>query len=105
VSRLCSIVLVLETVVITLTIVPAVKLARVAPTAAAAGAGLAVIVAIVLAALAKRHLRVTIAGGSLLQLLVLASGFVLPAMFILGGIFSLLWITGIWLGHRVESSP
>lgn len=103
-SRLCSTVLVLESIVIALTIVPAIKLARVAPTAAGAAAGIAVVAAIALAGLARRHLRVTIAGGSLLQLLVLASGFILPAMFILGGIFSLLWITGIWLGHRVESS-
>jgi hypothetical protein len=25
-------------------------------------------------------------------------------MYILGGIFAVLWVTGIWLGHRVESS-
>ena len=103
-SRLCSTVLVLEAIVIALTIVPAVKLAQVAPATAGAAAGVVVVAAIALVALARRHLRVTIAGGSLLQLLVLASGFVLPAMFILGGIFLLLWITGIWLGHRVESS-
>jgi hypothetical protein len=46
----------------------------------------------------------TLAGGSLLQALVIASGVVLPVMYILGGIFAMLWVTGIWLGHRVESS-
>jgi uncharacterized protein DUF4233 len=47
---------------------------------------------------------VTLIGGSVLQALVIASGAVLSVMYILGGIFTLLWVTGIWLGHRVESS-
>jgi hypothetical protein len=103
-SRLSATVLILEAVVIALTIVPAVKLANVAPLAAGLVAGLAVVAAVLLAALARRRLRVTLIGGSLLQLLVIASGAVLSVMYILGGIFALLWVTGIWLGHRVESS-
>jgi Protein of unknown function (DUF4233) len=43
-------------------------------------------------------------GGSILQVLVITAGTVLPVMYILGGIFALLWVTGIWLGHRVENS-
>jgi hypothetical protein len=54
--------------------------------------------------LAKRQLPVTLIGGSLLQALIIASGAVLSVMYILGGIFTLLWVTGIWLGHRVEST-
>ncbi|HVB42649.1 MAG TPA: DUF4233 domain-containing protein [Streptosporangiaceae bacterium] len=104
-SRLSAIVLILEAVVIALTIVPAVKLEHVAPAAASATAGVAVLAAVVLAAMARRRLAVTLAGGSLLQVFVIAAGIVLPVMYILGGIFALLWITGIWLGHRVESSP
>jgi hypothetical protein len=103
-SRLTAIVLVLEAIVIALTIVPAVKLEHVAPATAASVAGLAVIAAILLAALARRRLPVTLVGGSLLQALVIASGVVLSVMYILGGIFTLLWVTGIWLGHRVERS-
>ena len=103
-SRLSAIVLVLEAVVIALTIVPAVKLEHVAPGAAAAAAGIAVIVAITLAARARTHLPTTLVAGSVLQLLVIVSGVVLPVMYILGGIFTALWATGIWLGHRVESS-
>ena len=103
-SRLTAIVLVLEAIVIALTIVPAVKLEHVAPATAASVAGLAVVAAIVLAALARRRLPVTLVGGSLLQALVIASGVVLSVMYILGGIFTLLWVAGIWLGHRVESS-
>jgi hypothetical protein len=103
-SRLAATVLVLEAIVISLTIVPAVKLEHVAPVSAASAAGLAVLAAIVLAALARRRLRVTLVGGSVLQALVIASGAVLSVMYILGGVFTLLWVTGIWLGHRVESS-
>jgi len=103
-SRLTAIVLLLEAVVIALTAVPAVKLEHVEPLAAGLSAGLAVAAAAVLAAMARRRLAVTIVGGSLLQALVIASGAVLPVMYILGGIFALLWVTGIWLGHRVESS-
>jgi len=103
-SRLTATVLVLEAIVISLTIVPAVKLEHVAPATAASAAGLAVVAAIVLAALARRHFPVTLVGGSVLQALVIASGAVLSVMYILGGIFTFLWVTGIWLGHRVESS-
>lgn len=103
-SRLSSTVLALEAVVIALTIVPAVKLEHVAPMTATLAAGICVIAAIVLAARARTHLPVTLVGGSVLQLLVIASGVVLPVMYILGGIFAVLWATGIWLGHRVESS-
>ena len=103
-ARLSATVLVLEAVVIALTIVPAVKLEHVAPGTAGVVAGVAVVLALILAAVARRRLAVTLVAGSLLQALVIASGVVLPVMYILGGIFALLWATGIWLGHRVESS-
>lgn len=103
-SRLSATVLFLEAIVIALTIVPAVKLEHVAPGSAGLAAGIATVAAIVLGSLARRFLPVTLAGGSLLQVLVIAAGTVLPVMYILGGIFALLWVTGIWLGHRVENS-
>jgi hypothetical protein len=103
-SRLSATVLLLEAVVIALTALPAVNLEHVAPLAAGLAAGLLTVAAVLLAALARRRLAVTLAGGSLLQVLVIASGAVLPVMYILGGIFAVLWVTGIWLGHRVESS-
>jgi hypothetical protein len=103
-SRLSATVLILEAVVIALTIVPAVKLSDATPLSAGLAAGVATLAAIVLAALARRKLAVTLVGGSLLQVLVIVSGVILPVMYILGGIFALLWVTGIWLGHRVENS-
>lgn len=103
-SRLSATVLILEAIVIALTIVPAVKLEDVSPGAAGLAAGLAATAAIALASMARTQLRATLIGGSVLQALVIAAGVVLPVMYILGGIFALLWVTGIWLGHRVESS-
>ena len=103
-SSLVATVMLLEAFVIALTIVPAVKLEDASPATAGAAAGVAVLAAIVLAALARRRLPVTLVGGSLLQALIIVSGVVLSVMYILGGIFALLWVTGIWLGHRVESS-
>lgn len=103
-SRLSATVLFLEAVVIALTIVPAVQLEHVTPVAAALAAGIAAFAAIVLGALAKRYLPVVLVCGSLLQALVIASGAVLPVMYVLGGVFAILWVTGIWLGHKAESS-
>jgi hypothetical protein len=103
-SRLSATVLYLEAVVIALTIVPAVKLEHVAAGTAGSAAGIAAVAAIILAVLARRMLMVTLVGGSLLQALIIASGSVISVMYILGVIFALLWCTGIWLGHRVESS-
>lgn len=103
-SRLTSTVLFLEAIVIALTIVPAVQLEHVSAGTAGLAAGVATVAAIALAVLARRHLQVTLIGGSVLQVLVIAAGAVIPVMYILGGIFAILWVTGIWLGHRVESS-
>ena len=59
-----------------------------------------------LAVLAARGpLRLVLAGGSLLQVLVLAAGAVVPAMYFLGAVFALLWGTGIWLGRRFGRVP
>lgn len=103
-SRLCSTVLILESVVIALAIVPAIKLENARPASAALAGGLAAAAAVVLAAMARRRLAWTLAGGSVLQALVIAAGTVISVMYILGGIFAALWITGIWLGHRVGNA-
>jgi hypothetical protein len=65
-------------------------------------AGIAAVAAVVFAALARRLLAVTLVGGSLLQVFVIASGAVVPVMYFLGGIFAALWTIGIWFGYRAE---
>ena len=101
-KRLCATVLIMEAIVLGLSIPVAVQIDHLAPHAAGLTGGVAAVAAVVLAALARRLLRVTLAGGSLLQVFVIASGAVVPAMYFLGGIFAALWTIGIWLGYRVE---
>jgi len=102
VKRLCATVLIFEAIVIVLSIPVAVHIDHVAPHAAEMTGGIAAGAAVVFAAFARRLLPATLVGGSLLQIFVIASGVVVPAMFFLGGIFAALWTVGIWLGYRVE---
>lgn len=101
-KRLCAVVLIMEAVVIALAI-PVALTVQHAPARPAgfAGASLAV-AAVVLAVLARWRLRWTLIGGSVLQVLVIASGAVVAVMYFLGAIFAALWITGILLGRQAE---
>jgi Protein of unknown function (DUF4233) len=103
--RLCSTVLGMEAVILLLAIVPAKALEHIsAGTAAMVGGGLALL-AILLAGLVGRpRMGWVLYAGSALQLLVIASGVMVPAMYVLGAIFSALWFTGIWLARKVESA-
>jgi hypothetical protein len=102
VRRLCGTVLVMEAVVVLLAIVPAKVMEHVsAGTAGAVGGGIALL-AIVLAGFVGRR-RWALYAGSVLQLLVIAAGAVIPVMYVLGVIFTALWFTGIWLARKVES--
>jgi len=40
--------------------------------------------------------------GSVLQVWVLATGLVVPAMYVLGGLFAVLWVVGLRLGTRID---
>ena len=104
--RLCAIVLIMEAIVIGLSIPVAVTVEHASRGSAGTVGGVLVIAAVVLAVLAARGpLRVLLAGGSILQVLVVATGAIVTAMYFLGVIFATLWVVGIWLGHRVEQSP
>jgi len=97
-------VLITETVVIWLAIPVALAVDH-APPGRVGSAGVALAVAAVaLAALARRRLRWTLAGGSVLQALVIAAGVIVPVMYLLGTIFAALWITGIGLGRRWDAA-
>jgi hypothetical protein len=102
VKRLCATVLIMEAIVVGLSIPVAVQIDHLAPHVAVLTSGIAAVAAVLLAGLARRLLPVTLVGGSLLQLFVIASGSVVPVMYFLGGIFAALWTIGIWLGYRVE---
>jgi Protein of unknown function (DUF4233) len=104
VRRLCGTVLIMEAVVVLLAIVPAKVLEHVSGgTAGALGGGIA-LAAIVLAGLVGRpRMGWALYAGSALQVLVIVAGIILPAMYVLGVIFTALWFSGIWLARKFES--
>lgn len=101
-KRLCATVLIMEAIVIGLSVPVAIQIGHLAPGSAGTAGGVAAGAAVLFAILARPQLRATLVGGSLLQVFVIASGVVVPAMYVLGAIFSALWATGIWVGHRIE---
>jgi Protein of unknown function (DUF4233) len=102
VRRLCATVLIMEAIVIGLAIPVAIHIDHLTPHTAGLTGGVAAGAAVVLALLARRHLQLTLVLGSLLQVYLIASGQIVPVMYVLGAIFAAFWVIGIWLGRRVE---
>jgi hypothetical protein len=100
--RLCSTVLIMETVVIWLAIPVALAVDHARPQRVGVAGVVLAVAAVVLAALARRRLRWAIVGGSVLQALVIAAGVIVPVMYFLGAIFAAFWIIGLRLGHRLD---
>ncbi len=101
-KRLLSTVLIMETVVIWLAIPVALAVEHASVRKAGVAGVVLAVVAVVLAALARRRLRWTIVGGSVLQALVIAAGAIVPVMYFLGAIFAAFWVIGLRLGHRLD---
>ena len=100
--RLCSTVLIMETVVIWLAIPVALAVDHARPQRVGVAGVVLAVVAVALAALARRRLRWAIVGGTVLQALVIAAGVIVPVMYFLGAIFAAFWIIGLRLGHRLD---
>ncbi|HEX5512196.1 MAG TPA: DUF4233 domain-containing protein [Actinomycetales bacterium] len=99
-NRLAAICLGLEAFVVFFATLVAASLAPV-PTATAWVAGLVLTAAcIVGAGLVRRPHGLVV--GWVLQGLVLATGFWVPAMFALGGIFVVIWVWFLLLGNRID---
>jgi hypothetical protein len=60
----------------------------------------ALVACVLLAGLLRR--RWAIGAGSVLQVLIIVTGVVVPTMFFLGALFAGLWFLAIFLGRRVE---
>ncbi len=101
-KRLLTTVLIMETVVIWLAIPVALAVEHASVRKAGVAGVVLAVVAVVLAALARRRLRWTIFGGSVLQALVIAAGAIVPVMYFLGAIFAAFWVIGLRLGHRLD---
>jgi hypothetical protein len=103
VRRLCATVLIFEVVVIWLAIPVAITIAHAKPGPAGVVGGVLALAGLVIAALVGRPGQGwTLVGGTVLQVAVIATGVVVPAMYGLGVIFGALWLTAIWLGRRYQ---
>lgn len=97
---MCAAVLSLEAITLGLTTPVMVTIADVpVRTALLVGLGLAVL-ALLVAGLLRAEWGYAL--GWLVQVAAVGLGFVVPMMFVLGGIFALLWGTAYWLGRKIE---
>jgi len=98
--RLCASVLGMEAIVVGLFTPVAINTQGVEPTLAfTVGLGLALLCVVVIGLLKRPFAYFA---GSVIQVLTIASGFLVPAMFFIGAIFAALWITAIFVARRVE---
>jgi len=98
--RLCSTVLGMEAIVVGLATPVAIRLGGIEPAVAVGAAlGLAVL-CVVVAGLLKRPFAYV--AGSVVQVLAICLGVLVPMMYFLGSIFAVLWITAIFVARRVE---
>ena len=106
IRQLCGTVLCMEAVVIALAILPAIVLEH-ANRALAGGVGgaLAVCALLIGGVVGRPRMGWALLAGTVLQLLVIAAGVVVPAMYIVGVIFAGLWVAGIWLARRHTPRP
>jgi hypothetical protein len=103
VKRLCAVILVLQAVVTALSIPVAISVVHADATTAGLTGGVLAVLGVIIAGLLRY--RWAYVAGSVLQILVIATGFMVTTMFFLGIIFAALWATAIWLGWRVEGAP
>jgi hypothetical protein len=102
VKRLCAVVLVLQAVVTALSIPVAISVVHADGATAGLIGGVLAVAGVIIAGLLRY--RWAYVAGSILQILVIATGFVVSTMFFLGIIFAALWATAILLGWRVEGA-
>ncbi|WP_395107182.1 DUF4233 domain-containing protein [Actinomadura sp. SCN-SB] len=100
VRRLFATILTCEAVVIGLAIPVAITVGGVDAKAAGLVCGGLAVLCLVMAGMLRFPWAV--AAGSALQVLIIATGFMVPTMFFLGALFGVLWGTVIWMGRRTE---
>lgn len=81
----------------------AITIAHARPAAAGVVGGALAAAALVIAGLVGRPGQGwALVAGTVLQVAVIATGVVVPAMYALGVIFGALWLTAIWLARRYQ---
>lgn len=94
-------VLFFEAIVVALAIPVAITLTDTDPAVAGVGGGLLALACVATAGMLRRPWGYQL--GWALQVLVVACGFVVPAMFVLGVLFALLWGVGLHIGRKGEA--
>ena len=106
IRQLCGTVLGMEAVVIGLAILPAIVLEHASPgLSGGLGGALAVCALLIAGVVGRPRMGWALLAGTVLQLLVIAAGVVVPAMYVIGVIFAGLWVAGIWLVRRHTPRP
>ena len=100
VRAIAASVLVFEAIVVVLAIPVAISLGDVDPAVAGVGGGVLIALCFLAAALLRTPAGYAIGWG--VQVLLILSGFVVTAMFIVGGLFAALWVVGLRVGRRGE---
>lgn len=97
---LAASVLLFEAIVVALAIPAALALGSAGPAAVGWWFGAAAVGCLLAAGLLRRRAGYVL--GSVLQVAVVASGVLLPAMYLLGGLFAALWVLALVIGRRGE---
>lgn len=97
---ICAAVLVFEGMVIVFATLVALDLSDVGDGTLWAVGGSGAVLCLLLAGLLRW--RWAFAAGSVLQVALVAAGFVVPVMFFLGLVFAALWFLALYLGRKVE---
>jgi hypothetical protein len=104
IRQLCGMVLVMEAIVIGLAIPVAIVLEHANHgLAGGIGGALAVLAVLIGGVVGRPRMGWAVYAGTVLQVLVIAAGVVVSAMYVLGVIFAALWVTGIWLARRHQA--
>jgi hypothetical protein len=99
-ARFAAMTLALESLVVFFATLVASRLSSLEPTVVwVGGSGLA-LACLLSAAFARRRRGLVV--GSLVQVLVLGTGVLVPAMFVLGGIFVAMWVWLLLVGRRID---
>ncbi len=106
IRQLCGATLVMEAIVVALAIPVAIVLEHANHAlAGGVGGGLAVAAVVIGGVVGRPHMAWAIYAGTILQVLVIAFGVVVTAMYALGIIFAALWVTGLWLARKHYIPP
>ena len=101
--QLCGTVLIMEAIILGLAIPVAIVLEHAnRPLAGGIGGALALCALLLSGMVGRPRMDWALKAGTALQVLVIAAGVVVPAMYVLGVIFTALWVTGIWLARKHE---